>query len=248
MEQQPVCLTIGGSDSCGGAGIQADLRVFEALRLKGCSAITALTAQNPKEVRHIQGSSPSQFEAEIRAIHDYYDVAAIKTGMLLDDEHLNLVVSLKQTLFPDAQLIVDPVLISSSGKKLFQAADAQASYKQLIELATIWTPNLQEAAFFLNQEIDDPVDAASSLLLAFKTPLLLKGGHGSSEQLCDIFSDEQGNVEFFSHRKLTLSDEDAHGTGCRLASAIAAHLAMKQNLTDAVSNAYQWLQGRLKGT
>ena len=246
MEQRPVCLTIGGSDSCGGAGIQADLRVFEALGVQGCSAITALTAQNPGKVTHIQASSPEQFEAEIRAIADYYTIACIKTGMLQDTEHLSMLCRLKKELLPDTPMVVDPVLISSSSKQLYDSNDIINDYRKLITLATIWTPNLQEAAFFLQHDIDDAVEAASELLLKFSTPVLLKGGHGDSTQLQDIFCDLDGSVEMLEHAKIAMSVSSSHGTGCRLASAIAAHIARGENLSSAVSASHQWFQQQLR--
>jgi len=246
MEQRPVCLTIGGSDSCGGAGIQADLRVFEALNVHGCSAITALTAQNPNKISHIQGSSIPQFEAEIQAIFDYYPVQSIKVGMMFDAEHLYSLTKILKTYLPQVSVVVDPVLIASSGRHLFQAENSRIIYQSLIEAATIWTPNLQEASFFLEQDIQDPVDAASSLLLRYKTPVLLKGGHGEDTILRDVFCDLDGSVEIFEHQKLDINIDQTHGTGCRLASAIAAYLSPKHSLFSAVQQAQFWLQNNLR--
>ncbi|MDX8387194.1 MAG: hydroxymethylpyrimidine/phosphomethylpyrimidine kinase [Ghiorsea sp.] len=246
MEERPVCLTVGGSDSCGGAGIQADLRVFESLEVHGCSAITALTAQNPKNISHIQPSSIEQFEAELKAIANFYDVACIKTGMLYDDNHLNTLISLHQTHLPKTKLIVDPVLIASSGKHLFICDDTVTAYKKLITSATLWTPNLQEAAFFLGHPVDDPVDAVSELLLMGKTAVLLKGGHGEGDVLRDILCEKDGTITFFEHTKQNIQTEQAHGTGCRLASAIAANLCHENSLHSSVYEAQHWLQTDLK--
>ena len=246
MEQRPVCLSIGGSDSCAGAGIQADLRVFEALEVHGCSAITALTAQTPGSISRIQGSTTEQFEAEIRAITNYYSLACIKTGMLFDEAHLNKLIFLKQSLLQNVALIVDPVLISSSGKYLFDAKHAKSAYENLIPLATLWTPNLQEAEFFLGMKIDDPIEAVSSLLLQYKTPVLLKGGHGNGQTLRDIYCDLGGNIEIFEHPKKDLNNDQLHGTGCRLASSIASFIACGKNLSSSVFEAHRWLQGDLK--
>jgi len=244
MEQRPVCLSVGGSDSCGGAGIQADLRVFESLEVQGCSVISALTAQNPSEIIHIQPASLTQFESELHVILDYYPVQSIKTGMLYDEQHL---LSLVQTLTTSSytSLVVDPVLIASSGTHLFQSENAIDAYRQLISRATLWTPNLQEAAFFIGYEIDDPVDAASALLLMFKVPVLLKGGHGKGEMYHDIFCDMDGSVEIFEHPKKQLSSTQSHGTGCRLASAIAANLAHKNDLLASIKSAQHWMQTNL---
>ncbi len=246
MEQEPVCLTVGGSDSCGGAGIQADLRVFEALELRGCSAITALTAQNPIEIIHIEGSSITQFEAELQAISNFYNVRCLKTGMLYDEEHLNALIAVKQRGLKEALLVVDPVLIASSGRQLFNADQALTVYGELISLATVWTPNLQEAAFFLGSEIDDPIEAASALLMQFRTPVLLKGGHGETTLLRDIFCDIDGSVDIYEHPRQALNRAGLHGTGCRLASAITAYLARGETLAASVSKSHQWLQNNLK--
>jgi len=245
MAQRPVCLSIGGSDSCGGAGVQADLRVFEAMGVQGCSAITALTAQNPEHISHIQASSIPQFEAEISALADYYDIQSIKTGMLYDTAHLHSVIKLKNALLPHAHLVVDPVLIASSGKHLFTSADEKADYAQLIAIADILTPNLQEASFFLGQATDDAVEMASALLLKYHKPVLLKGGHGKGDILYDIFCDQDGTIDIYRHAKKDITVEQGHGTGCRLASAIAAQLALGKSLAVATSQAHSWLQSRL---
>lgn len=244
MEQRPVCLSIGGSDPCGGAGIQADLRVFSALQTHGCSAISALTAQNPGQISHIQASSILQFEAEIKAVTSYYAVAAIKTGMLYDAKHLQIVT----TNIGGIPLVVDPVLIASSGQYLFEKNTAQAAYEPLIRQATLWTPNQQEAAFFLGKNSDDSLETASALLLKYKTPILLKGGHGEGEVLRDIFCDLDGTVEILEHPKQQVSLNQSHGTGCRLASAITAYLARGNTLLSAICKAHHWLQSELQNT
>jgi hydroxymethylpyrimidine/phosphomethylpyrimidine kinase len=246
MEQRPVCLSVGGSDSCGGAGIQADLRVFESLEVHGCSAISALTAQNPSSINHIQPSSIEHFKSEITTLANYYDIQCIKTGMLYDEQHLNILLEMIQEHMPKAPLIVDPVLIATSGKHLFTSENTVDAYKKLIKAATLWTPNLQEAAFFLGHPIDDPVEAISELLLQNQTAVLLKGGHGEGDVLRDIFCDLDGTITFFEHKKQSLQHAQAHGTGCRLASAIAANLCHENNLLTAIHEAQHWLQTNLQ--
>ncbi|MDX8384821.1 MAG: PfkB family carbohydrate kinase, partial [Ghiorsea sp.] len=166
----------------------------------------------------------------------------IKTGMLYDESHLKAFISSKTALFPDAALVVDPVLIASSGKSLFQAANTRKAYADLLQHATLWTPNLQEAAYLSEQHIADPVELAAALLLKYRIPVLLKGGHGKGEILRDVFCDQDGNVETFEHQKQRINQAQAHGTGCRLASAIAAHLAHHESLSSAVAKAHRWLQ------
>ncbi|WP_051938244.1 hydroxymethylpyrimidine/phosphomethylpyrimidine kinase [Ghiorsea bivora] len=241
MEQRPVCLSVGGSDSCAGAGVQADLRVFNTLGVQGCSATTALTAQNPKEILHIQASSIPQFQAELEAITSYYDVACIKTGMLYDQDHVEALIP----FISNTPFIVDPVLIASSGQLLFEQTTAKTSYQKLLQHSMLWTPNLQEAAYFLSQKNQDPIEIASALVLAYQTPVLLKGGHGQGNILRDIFCDTYGNIEIFEHTKQNISPLNLHGTGCRLASAIAAYYAMDRNLLSAIEQAHNWLQSDL---
>jgi len=241
MEQRPVCLSIGGSDSCAGAGIQADLRVFEALDVHGCSAITALTAQNPDHILHIQPSSINQFTAELEAITGYYDVACIKTGMLYDQAHVDALIPFLQ----GKKVVVDPVLMASSGKLLFDESTAKAAYDMLIPHATLWTPNLDEAAFFLNTDINDAVEAATALVLRYRTPILLKGGHSQDQLLRDIFCDTTGHIAMFTHAKQALKHAAAHGTGCRLASAVAAYICHGNHTEDAIRQAQHWLQHEL---
>lgn len=249
LSARPVALTIGGSDSCGGAGIQADLRVLQSLGVLGTSAITALTAQNPNTILNITANPLDQFQAELMAISDYYPILAVKTGMLFDLPHVQAVISHARSHLHQQPLIVDPVLISSSGHLLFDAATAKAAYTQLLSIATLWTPNLQEAAFFLNTTLEDiqadPLEAASALLLRYQKPVLLKGGH-STEHLCrDIFLDTNGAMQAFEHPRKSLSSQQAHGTGCRLASAITANLCHTIPLSQAIAKAQHWLQSDL---
>jgi len=244
------CLTVGGSDSCGGAGIQADLRVFESLKVKACSATTALTAQNPNTIVHIQGSSITQFQAELQAISDYYDITCIKTGMLFDHAHINALLPFVK----HAKLVIDPVLIASSGTYLFEKETAKEAYASLIAQATLWTPNLQEARFFLGDSYDkmfesdamDAIEIASALVLKYQKPVLLKGGHGKGQVLQDVYCDIDGNMDIFKHPKQSLNQQQTHGTGCRLASAITAHLALDFSLTEAIQKAKSWLQADLR--
>ncbi|MDQ6957096.1 MAG: hydroxymethylpyrimidine/phosphomethylpyrimidine kinase, partial [Mariprofundaceae bacterium] len=159
-KKRPICLTIGGSDSCGGAGIQADLRVFEALDVQGCSAITGLTAQNHLAIHRIEAVSLAQLDAELHAVFDVYDVAAVKTGMLLDAEHIAVISACLDLNHHQKHLIVDPVISSSSGKELLDSGAIETLKYTLIKQATLLTPNLHEAAIFLGRDIEDAVEDA----------------------------------------------------------------------------------------
>jgi len=240
---QPVCLTIGGSDSCGGAGIQADLRIFAQAGIKGCSAITALTAQNPGSISRIEPVSVAQLAAEIDAIFSYYDVAAIKTGMLVDAEHVACIAGGMERHADDSRaLVVDPVMVASSGKALLDEAGRQTLTARLFPLATLITPNLPEAEQLLGHVILDPVEDAAELALQYRANVLLKGGHRDGDQLTDVLVSREGEVHLFHHPRREWGAERSHGTGCRLASGIAAGIATGRELADAVRYALDLLE------
>ena len=241
MNSLPVCLTIGGSDSCGGAGIQADLRVFEALGVDGCSVTTALTAQNPRSITRIEPVSLAQLDAELHAIFDYYEIAVVKTGMLLDAEHVALVAALLDQCH-SGPLVVDPVMVSSSGKALLDHGGGDALRHALLPLATLVTPNLDEAAVLLGEPVDNPELAAKRLSEQLGCAVLLKGGHGDGGSLLDLLCNRDGEMFSYSHDRQPWSVQQLHGTGCRLASAIAAYLASDIPLPEAVSKAITYLQ------
>ena len=240
--KQPVCLTIGGSDSCGGAGIQADLRVFEALDVRGCSAITALTAQNHFQITRIEATSLAQLDAELHAIFDAYNVVAVKTGMLVDAEHIAVISSILDLYHVGKPLVVDPVMVSSSGKVLLDCSALNTLQQTLMKQASLLTPNLDEAAIFLDRAIDDAVEDAAALSLLLGCSVLLKGGHGESDKLMDVLYESSGDVSIFEHVKQDWDKQRAHGTGCRLASAIAAYLAKGKSIHDACEQGVSFLQ------
>jgi len=244
MSRLEVCLAIGGSDSCGGAGIQADLRVFADLGALGCSAITALTAQNHREISRIEAVSLAQLDAELHAIFDAYDVKAVKTGMLLDVEHMAVISACLGLYHVGQPLVVDPVMVSSSGRELLAPASVEALKHTLMRQATLLTPNLDEAAVLLSRSVGDAVEDAAALSLQMGCSVLLKGGHGAGRLYQDVLSERTGDISVFSHAKQQWSAYAAHGTGCRLASAIAAYLAQGECLHDACEKAVAYVQGR----
>lgn len=235
------CLAIGGSDSCAGAGIQADLLTFNSFGIKGCSAITALTAQTPDNITRIEPVSPQQLEAEIRAAFAYYDIRVVKTGMLVDARRIELVVSLLKELHSGRPLIVDPVMIASSGKRLLDEQALVVLKSRLFPLATLITPNIPEAESLLDRKITDQRQALQALTKLVQTSVLLKGGHGEGDKLSDILlSDEK--ITVYEHARRAWDAEQAHGTGCRLASATAAGVALGKGLQQATQEAVTWLQ------
>ncbi|MDX8405460.1 MAG: bifunctional hydroxymethylpyrimidine kinase/phosphomethylpyrimidine kinase [Mariprofundus sp.] len=245
QSSRPVCLTIGGSDSCGGAGIQADLRVFEAMGVQGCSAVSALTAQNPREIVRIEAVSLAQMDAELHAVFDYYDVAAVKTGMLVDADHVAVVSGLLAQLH-GGMLVVDPVMVSSSGKSLLNAGGVDTLVRALAPQARLITPNFDEADVLLGKRAgyadSSPVEAVQALVERMGCAVLLKGGHADAGELQDLLCDADGVVHPFRHARQLWNKSQRHGTGCRLASAVAAGLARQQSLEEAVGAAVAWLQ------
>jgi len=241
----PVCLTIGGSDSCCGAGIQADLRIFEQFGVKGCSVVTALTAQNPREILRIEPVSLAQLDAELGAIFDYYDVAAVKTGMLVDAEHIAVIAALLSEYHAGKPLVVDPVMVASSGRNLLHEGAVLTLKKSLIKQATLVTPNLDEARVLLGRAVDDPVKDVKALVSGLGCSVLLKGGHGKGDALLDVLCDEHGKITTFTHSKRALSVMQAHGTGCRLAAGITASLGLGHNMSGSVNAAIKHLQEAL---
>lgn len=237
MEQRPVCLSIGGSDSCGGAGIQADLRMFTAQGTIGCSAMTALTAQNPRSISRIEPVSLAQLDAEIHAVFDYYSIAAVKTGMLLDSERIAVIAAALQQRHAHDILVIDPVMISSSGRRLLDVPAVNTLLKALVPLATLLTPNLDEATVLLNRSVRDVKQDCRELADMCECPVLLKGGHGDGQTLQDILCDATGAISIIEHPRLEWNPAEAHGSGCRLAASIAACLAHGLNIMDAVQRA-----------
>ena len=235
----PAALAIGGSDSSGGAGIQADLRTFDAFGIKGCSAITALTAQNPDHISRIEPVSLAQLEAEIRSLFSYYDVKAVKTGMLFDAERVKLVAGLLSELHAGLPVVVDPVMVSSSGKRLLEEGAVTVLQQKLFPIASLITPNIPEAELLLDEKAGR--ETSSRLFSRFSTPILLKGGHIRGERLLDqLYID--GEEIAFPHARQPCDKEKSHGTGCKLASAITASLAKGSSLSVATSEAIGWLQ------
>jgi len=242
MSRLPVCLSIGGSHSCGGAGIQADLRVFADLGVQGCSAITALTAQNHQRIVRIEAVSLAQLDAELHAIFDAYDVLAVKTGMLLDAEHIATIAASLDLYHAVKPLVVDPVLVSSSGRCLLDEGSLDTLKQTLIQQSTLLTPNLHEAAVLLRRDVLDIQEDAHTLSRELGCAVLLKGGHGQGDILHDVLCDMNGESHVFSHPRQAWTDAQLHGTGCRLASAVAAYLAKGRRLHDACEQAIAYVQ------
>jgi hydroxymethylpyrimidine/phosphomethylpyrimidine kinase len=232
-------LTIAGSDSGGGAGIQADLKTFAALGVHGTSAITAVTAQSTTEVRGVHALPASFVRSQIETVLDDFDVAAIKTGMLANAEIIETVADVLARRRHAA--VIDPVMIASSGAELIERSAIEALIEKLLPLARVLTPNLPEAerlAGFHPYTIDQMVDAGRVLIQRGASAVLIKGGHLEGDPV-DVLVERSGIVTQLESPRIETSS--THGTGCTYASAIAAFLAKGDALKTAVERAHKYL-------
>lgn len=245
----PKLLTIAGSDSGGGAGIQADLKTFSAHACYGMSVITAITAQNTMGVTATQQIELSVITAQIEAVLSDIGADAIKTGMLASPEVVEVVRASLVKYLP-RNLVLDPVLIATSGASLGGDEVARVISKELFPLASIVTPNLYEASIFLNREITKSShlrDAAIDLLGMGAQAVLLKGGHLDEASLTDLLVMRCGvEIEVFEFKHEKISTLNTHGTGCTLASAIACGLARGFSMPKSVEQAIQYVQKSIK--
>jgi hydroxymethylpyrimidine/phosphomethylpyrimidine kinase len=242
----PVALTIAGSDSGGAAGIQADLKTFSALGVYGASAITALTAQNTLGVQAVH-APPAEFVArQIRSVLDDMAVHAIKTGMLFSADIADSVADALDDN-PNIPLVLDPVMVATSGDALIRQDAVAAIIRRLFPGAALITPNLAEAAFLtgLSPARDRmEMEAQGRALLARGArAVLVKGGHAGGEEAVDLLITPSGVKPFAAPR---IKTSNTHGTGCTLAAAIAAHLARGDDLETAIGNAKEYLTGAIR--
>ncbi|MEQ1511307.1 MAG: bifunctional hydroxymethylpyrimidine kinase/phosphomethylpyrimidine kinase [Lysobacteraceae bacterium] len=243
-------LSIAGSDSGGGAGIQADLKTFAAHRVHGLCAIAALTAQHTRGVTAVEVPPPAFLRAQIDACFEDFDIGAVKIGMLANADMVHAVAKALDQHCPP-HIVLDPVMVATSGAQLLANSAIDVMRKRLVPMATVITPNLPEAEFLLGRAIPDldaMRDACDALLDLGAGAVLLKGGHlAGGDEVVDLFSarrESGGRV----HREIRHPrlDLDAHGTGCTLASAITAQLALGLPLIDACSAASDYVHRALK--
>lgn len=223
MKTYPRVLVIAGSDSGGGAGIQADIKAVAACGAYAATAITALTIQNTLGVRGVHVPPAGVVEAQIDAVMEDIGADAVKIGMLPNVEIVHAVTrALKRHAAKN--IVLDPVMVATSGDQLIDDQAVEAIIEQLVPMAALVTPNLSEAV----------------RMGEIAAPCLLKGGHSEAEVLTDVFNEGRS----FSHARIVTPN--THGTGCTLASAIAAYLAQGQPLTDAIAHAEEYLQGAIR--
>lgn len=240
----PIALTIAGSDSGGGAGIQADLKTFSALGVYGASVITAITAQNTREVSAVEMLSPQMVTAQLQAVFADLPPHAVKIGMLGTPAIIRAVAGFLRQ-YRGTPVVLDPVMVAKSGDKLLQDEAVAALRTELLPLATVLTPNLPEAEVLLSRGIRDQTDmpqAAHDLHSLGAHAVLLKGGHLQGDESNDFFSDGKKEMWLPSPRH---SSRNTHGTGCTLSSAIAAHLARGDAMPEAVQRSKAYIQAAI---
>ncbi|GLQ94163.1 bifunctional hydroxymethylpyrimidine kinase/phosphomethylpyrimidine kinase [Dyella acidisoli] len=240
----PIILTIAGSDSGGGAGIQADLKTFHAHGVHGLSAIAAITSQNTRGVTAVHPIPIAHIRSQIEAVFDDFPIATVKTGMLGNAATVRLVAKELRKRKP-AWIVVDPVMISTSGSRLLDENAVEAMINELIPLADVLTPNLPEAEALLGHPLKTSkqlAEAGEALLALGARSVLLKGGHGRGHDVVDRYFDARGSIDI-RHARLP---REGHGTGCTLASAIAAELAKGSAPRQAVRRAVAYVQRALK--
>ena len=238
-------LSIAGSDSGGGAGIQADLKTFSALGCYGMTAITAITAQNTLGVRAIHSLPPEMLRAQIDAVVQDVGVDAVKIGMLHAPETVSVVAdAVRRYQLP--HVVLDPVMVATSGDRLMAEETIDALVRELFPLAQVVTPNLDEAGLLLRHPIADAAmleDAARAVRAMGAQAVLLKGGHLVGDDVVDVLVEADGTATRFGAQRIVT--RNGHGTGCTLSSAIASHLALGDTLQAAVQNARAYVLGAI---
>lgn len=230
----PIALTIAGSDSSGGAGIQADLKTFAAHGVYGCSALTALTAQNTTGVQGVHAIPPDFVAAQLESVFSDLSVNALKTGMLANARIITAICS-SLDAHEQNHVIVDPVMVATSGDPLLEQDAESAMKNEMIPRASLITPNLPEAARLLGTQRADSLSAmeaqARELHKLGPKAVLLKGGHAIADDATDVFFDGD-QIQYFSAP--WIESKNTHGTGCTLSAAIAASMAKGHGMTDAI--------------
>jgi len=230
----PCALTVAGSDSGGGAGIQTDLKTFAVLKVHGTSVLTCITAQNPKEVKAIQPVSSRVVFSQFQALNNGLKPVAVKSGMLFSKSIVQSVLRGLELLKP-RWYVLDPVMIATSGAQLLQGSCIEVIQNRLIPMASLVTPNIAEAEVLLGRTIRGSAQAKASvrqLVDRYEVPFLLKGGHLPSRgKVIDYFCD--GHT-LNAMESAYIKGKDTHGTGCTYSAAITAHLAMGASLESAI--------------
>lgn len=241
-KKPPVALTIAGSDSGGNAGIQADLLTFSAIGVYGTTAITCLTAQNPTGVTKVQETSVAIVAEQLKQVADFFPINAAKTGMLFSGRIIDEVAR----FFSEhrrIKFVLDPVMVATSGAVLLKQNAIETLQSKLIPLASLVTPNLDEAGVLLGDKPSserEVIDGARQLASRHGVPFLVKGGHLKGDNLVDVLARPNAKPKVFRSKRIP--GIDTHGSGCTLSAAITAHLACGKPLEEAVAAARRHLR------
>ena len=238
----PVALTVAGSDSSGGAGLQADLKTFAALEVYGASVVVAVTSQNTLGVRGVHLVPPEMVSGQMEAVLEDLPVAAIKTGMLGAGPQLAAVTRMLRQV-PDIPLVVDPVIRATSGDLLLAPDGMQIMAEELVPLAALITPNLAEARLLARSPDLDAADLAGLLLAQGARAVLVTGGDGAGESVEDLLMTPAGSTVY---RRRRVETTCSHGTGCTLSAAITAGLARGQAMEESVPAAMDYVERALQ--
>ena len=248
------CLTIAGSDSGGNAGVQADLRAFHYYGRHGCTVFAALTAQNPFGVSAIHPVPADFVAAQLDAVLGVYDIGALKTGMLADPAAIEVIAD-RIGRHPEIAKVIDPVMVATSGVRLVPEETVEAVKRLLLPMATLITPNLPEAEVLLGRTVGDPnaerlasaghaADLAREIHARYGCAVLVKGGHGANAEAIDVHFDGT-SVQTFP-LPWVANPISTHGTGCSLAAALAAELALGHDVATAVAGAKRYVHEAIR--
>lgn len=241
MEVHPVILSIAGSDCSGGAGIQADIKTISALGGYAASAITAVTVQNTLGVSAVQAVQPEIVRGQIEAVMEDMQPVAVKIGMVNDIQIVRVIAGCLRKYKPK-YIVYDPVMVSTSGRKLMTDEAIEEIKKELLPLVTLLTPNLDEAAVLTGKGIrnkEDMLEAAKRLVHEFNTNILIKGGHLEGNRMCDLLY--LPNDTYYIYEEEKIETTNLHGTGCTLSSSIATYLAKGYPMQEAVQHAKRYI-------
>ena len=238
-------LTIAGSDSSGGAGIQADIKTMTMHGVYAMSAITAMTAQNTTGVRGIQESTPEFLRQQLDAVFEDIRPDAVKIGMVSSAELIRVIAD-RLRYYGAGNVVVDPVMVASAGSSLIRQDAVQMLIRELVPISTLVTPNIPEAQILSGMTIEtkeDMITAAKQIGDSYRCAVLLKGGHSVNDANDLLYA--KGELIWFKGKRI--DNPNTHGTGCTLSSAIAANLAMGYDLAEAIHRAKEYLSGALSG-
>jgi hydroxymethylpyrimidine/phosphomethylpyrimidine kinase len=241
-EHSPIALTIAGSDPSGGAGIQCDLKVFQALGVYGLSVISCITSQVPGLMKTIHPLRKEQIISQVDLLKSNYSISAIKIGLLHNRDIIKSVIDTLDTFDVCPPVIIDPIIKSSSGMLILDKVALELYKENLIPRADLYTPNIPEGNMLINKKFSCEFELANALYSKFGSNLLLKGGHLTKEIATDIFINKEGLTKFESPM---IKNCEAHGTGCFYSAAICAHVAIGHDIKTAISKSKSYINRAL---